>query len=141
VVVVFDPTKASTVPAKETAEKVGRFAWLFLALLLLLWLPSVRLFQIYTTERPKPFGSFVWEAIGVGFLWALVNGFMSLLSLNAAVFLALPLSSLVIYFWLNREGERSPKYWHCLTFSLLFGFSVAMLSLLLRETLLAVIGV
>jgi len=215
VVVVFDPTKASTVPAKETAEKVGRFAWLFLALLLLLWLPSVRLFQIYTTERPKPFGSFVWEAIGVGFLWALVNGFMSLFwvgiesidrrlyrwqwwqltetevmvvflptlvfallitfalmpSLRAhrvkllllafgllaifaavsiglaplvallAILVALPLSSLVIYFWLNREGERSPKYWHCLTFSLLFGFSVAMLSLLLRETLLAVIGI
>ncbi|MFA0784817.1 MAG: hypothetical protein YYHSYBAR_003208 [Candidatus Fervidibacter sacchari] len=213
VVAIFDPKKASTVPAKETAEKIGRFGRLpFLALFLLLWLPAVRLFQIYTTERPKPFGSFIWEAIGVGFLWALVNGSMSLFWMGSieldyfewlsyptqtkliAVFLfvlvfallitlafmpslrplrvklllaafgllivfiaasidlaplvallailaALPLSSLVIYFWLNREGERSPTYWHCLTFSLLFGFSVTMLSLLLRETLLAVVGV
>ena len=223
VVAIFDPTKASTVPAKETAEKIVRFGRLpFLALFLLLWLPAVRLFQIYTTERPKPFGSFIWEAIGVGFLWALVNGFMSLFgavpvsidrllgyrlyyqnetmvveltlvllfafvllgilalmpslmpSLRShtqkllvvfgllAIFIAvvgtvaiglaplvillmllvaLPLSSLVIYFWLHREGERSPTYWHCLTFSLLFGFLATMLSLLLRETLLAIVGV
>ena len=212
-VVVFDPTKASTVPAKETAEKIGRFGRLpFLVLFLLLWLPSLRLFHIYTTERPKPVGSFLWEAVGVGFLWALVNGFMSLFWMGSieldyfewlsyptqtkliAVFLfvlvfallitlafmpslrphrgkllfsafgllaifiaasvgsallvallmilaALPLSSLVIYFWLHREGERSPTYWHCLTFSLLFGFLATMLSLLLRETLLAIVGV
>jgi len=224
VVVVFDPTKASTVPTKEAAEKFGRFGRLpFLVLFLLLWLPSLRLFQIYTAEHPKPLGSFVWEAPAVGFLWAIVNCSMSLywvtesddfMSLHwvteivrhrrfwwqltqtelmagfllllvfallitlafmpslrphrgrllfsafglLAIFIAasvgsvllvallmilaaLPLSSLVIYFWLYRKGERSPTYWHCLTFSLLFGFLAAMLSSLLRETLLAVTGV
>ncbi len=58
-----------------------------------------------------------------------------------ALLAALPVSSLVIYLWLKREGEQSPTYWQCLTFSLLFGILFFVVSLMLRDTLLAFVNV
>lgn len=49
------------------------------------------------------------------------------------------LNSLVILVWF-REGRRHGlRYWHCLEFSLIFGISVALLSLLVRQTLFQIL--
>lgn len=213
VVIRFDPTKKSKIPTAETAEKVGRFSWLlFLALLLILWFPSLWLFVGSSANHSMSVSSFFREAPAVGFLWAVFNGFFGLIawasldripllvriyefwwqweevelmllflllfvptalfilallpsmslhrlklmgvafgillvlfvSLLLPVilpFLALSISSLVIYFWLRREGGQSPTYWQCLTFSLLFGLMFAAVSLIIRDIFFAFINV
>lgn len=210
VTVKFDPTKRSNIPTTKTVERVGKVSWLlFLALLAILWLPSLWLFVSLSSDRTLSVSSFLWEALGVGFLWAVFNGFFGLMAwaflkevplairiyrlwlleevelwllfllilvlttliafallpsmrpyrakllgivlgvplvlLTAffppavAVLLALPVGSLVIYFWLKRENERSPTYWQCLTFSLIFGIVFVVVSLLVKNTLLALV--
>jgi len=217
VVVKFDPTKRSKIPTAETAEKVGRIAWLFFFILLAtLWFPSLWLFASLAANRTMSVGLFLRETPAVGFLWGVLNGFFGLgawaslegtpltvrilklpwqwgdvelmlllllilvlatlfvfaflpsmrlyrVKLLAVVFgillvsssififaalvpiivlfIALPVSSLVVYFWLKREGESLPTYWQCLTFSFLFGIMFFVVSLMVRNILLTFVYV
>ncbi|MGQ9461465.1 MAG: hypothetical protein ACUVTP_06600 [Candidatus Fervidibacter sp.] len=51
------------------------------------------------------------------------------------------LNSLVILVWFRDGEEHGLTYWHCPSFSLILGVSVALFSLIIRQTLLGLIGV
>lgn len=107
----------------EEVELMLLFLLIFMptALFILALLPSMSLHRL--------------KLMGVAFGIPLVL-FISLLLPVIPPFLALPISSLVIYFWLRREGRKLPTYWQCLTFSLLFGLMFAAVSLIIIDTFL-----